>query len=237
MANKKIIDLDLPSLPLGGAELIEMSVDGTSSVKVEVREALISLWNDSTSVLTTTTDGVKSDLSIFNFKDVSGNKVIVIEDSDDVLFYADAEKFAMKFTGIIEGKGNFVEVRFSDETYGPRFTRDAGSYPYDAWNLTFYGGARIRTGTDEAILCSNNGSVYLNYDGSQKFYTRTDGVANRGTNSGDVYWLAGDDSPEGVYAANVGSIYSRTNGGTGTSLYIKESGSSNTGWTALLSAT
>jgi hypothetical protein len=233
MANKKIIDLDLPSLPLGGAELMEMSVDGTASVKVELREALISLWNDSTAVLTTTMDGVKSAVPTLNIKDFSENNIIVIEDSDDVIFYADAEKFAMKFTGIIAGKGNFVEVRFSDETYGPRFTRDVGSFPTDAWNLTFNAGAKIITGNDVAILCSNNGSVYLGYDGTQKFYTRTDGVANRGTGTEDVYWLAGNDSPEGVYAASVGSIYSRTNGGTGSSLYIKESGSLNTGWVAV----
>ena len=32
--------------------------------------------------------------------------------------------------------------------------------------------------------------------------------------------------------ANVGSIYMRTNGGAGTSIYVKETGSGNTGWVA-----
>lgn len=46
-------------------------------------------------------------------------------------------------------------------------------------------------------------------------------------------WNVGSGSPEGVLSANIGSIYSRTNGGTGTSLYVKEGGATgNTGWVA-----
>lgn len=49
-------------------------------------------------------------------------------------------------------------------------------------------------------------------------------------NNSDVKWLSGAGSPEGVVTAAVGSMYSRTDGGAGTSLYVKESGSGNTGW-------
>lgn len=42
----------------------------------------------------------------------------------------------------------------------------------------------------------------------------------------------GAGSPEGVVNAPVGSVYRRTDGGLGTSLYVKESGSGNTGWVA-----
>ena len=45
-----------------------------------------------------------------------------------------------------------------------------------------------------------------------------------------IQW--GPGSPEGVYAAAIGSIYGRTDGGAGTCLYVKESGSGNTGWIA-----
>lgn len=44
--------------------------------------------------------------------------------------------------------------------------------------------------------------------------------------------LSGDDTPEGAKTAAVGSIYMRTNGGAGTSIYIKESGAGNVGWVA-----
>lgn len=42
----------------------------------------------------------------------------------------------------------------------------------------------------------------------------------------------GTGSPEGVVTAGVGCLYSRTNGGAGTTLYVKESGTGNTGWVA-----
>lgn len=44
--------------------------------------------------------------------------------------------------------------------------------------------------------------------------------------------FAGSGSPEGSVTASVGSTYRRTDGGAGTSFYVKESGSGNTGWVA-----
>lgn len=43
---------------------------------------------------------------------------------------------------------------------------------------------------------------------------------------------SGAGSPEGVVTANPGSHYMRTDGGAGTSFYVKESGTGNTGWVA-----
>ena len=45
-------------------------------------------------------------------------------------------------------------------------------------------------------------------------------------------FYAGAGSPENVVSASVGSIYARTDGGANTSIYIKESGTGNTGWIA-----
>lgn len=47
-----------------------------------------------------------------------------------------------------------------------------------------------------------------------------------------VQWLSGSGSPESAVTAPVGSLYSRTDGGAGTTLYVKESGTGNTGWVA-----
>lgn len=44
--------------------------------------------------------------------------------------------------------------------------------------------------------------------------------------------LSGAGSPEGVLAAPVATLYVRTDGGAGTTLYVKESGSGSTGWVA-----
>lgn len=49
---------------------------------------------------------------------------------------------------------------------------------------------------------------------------------------GTVRWTTGAGSPEGSLTAVVGSMYTRTDGGSSTTLYIKESGTGNTGWVA-----
>jgi len=45
-------------------------------------------------------------------------------------------------------------------------------------------------------------------------------------------WAFGAGTPNGVVSAPIGSIYSNTTGGAGTSFYVKESGTGNTGWVA-----
>ena len=47
-----------------------------------------------------------------------------------------------------------------------------------------------------------------------------------------LYSRYGSGSPEGVVTAPIGATYSRTDGGAGTSFYVKESGVGDTGWVA-----
>lgn len=51
-----------------------------------------------------------------------------------------------------------------------------------------------------------------------------------GASASAPFWRSGSGSPEGAIAAPVGSLYSRTDGGVGTALYVKQSGSGTTGW-------
>jgi hypothetical protein len=44
--------------------------------------------------------------------------------------------------------------------------------------------------------------------------------------------ISGSGTPEGAVVAPVGSLFQRTDGGAGTTLYVKESGTGNTGWVA-----
>lgn len=48
----------------------------------------------------------------------------------------------------------------------------------------------------------------------------------------DRIWTAGAGTPEGSITATIGSLYTRTDGGANTTLYVKESGTGNTGWVA-----
>jgi hypothetical protein len=46
----------------------------------------------------------------------------------------------------------------------------------------------------------------------------------------DRFRRKGAGSPEGVVTAPIGAVYHNTTGGAGTSFYVKESGTGNTGW-------
>lgn len=50
--------------------------------------------------------------------------------------------------------------------------------------------------------------------------------------SGTATITAGTGTPEGVETATVGSLFVRTDGGAATTLYVKETGTGNTGWVA-----
>ena len=53
-----------------------------------------------------------------------------------------------------------------------------------------------------------------------------------GSGVAQVRFYFGTTDPEGSLTAPVGSIYIRTSGGAGTTLYVKETGTGNTGWAA-----
>lgn len=99
-----------------------------------------------------------------------------------------------------------------------------GSYSYYIYTPLFLGSAdipwrRIFVGGDvrSAAAASN-----------VKFDLR---IGDGPSGGSKVIWVAhGTGSPESVVTANIGSLYLRTNGGASTTLYIKESGTGNTGW-------
>lgn len=68
----------------------------------------------------------------------------------------------------------------------------------------------------------------------QRMYLMGDLRFGRGASAGAnvIYIKYGSGSPEGVVTANIGSLYLRTDGGANTTLYVKESGTGNTGWIA-----
>lgn len=53
-----------------------------------------------------------------------------------------------------------------------------------------------------------------------------------GIASGYALPLTGSGSPTGAVSAPVGALYLRTDGGAGTTLYVKESGTGSAGWVA-----
>lgn len=87
----------------------------------------------------------------------------------------------------------------------------AASYP---WRMGYFGGNDISSGGT----------------GAQRQLLRFGYGTTGGTETRGLYF--GTGSPESVVTANTGSLYLRTNGGTSDTLYVKTSGTGNTGWTA-----
>lgn len=56
-------------------------------------------------------------------------------------------------------------------------------------------------------------------------------TVTRGTaNINGITIFTGSGTPEGVITANIGSMFLRLDGTSGSTLYMKESGTGNTGW-------
>ncbi len=88
--------------------------------------------------------------------------------------------------------------------------------------------------TGSSFLLQNRGfagatasGLYLNKDAGIFFSSTT---SYSGTVACEI--RSGTGSPESVVTAKVGSIFIRTDGGASTTLYVKESGTGNTGWIA-----
>ena len=97
-----------------------------------------------------------------------------------------------------------------------RFTSQSGQYLYYA-DVGLY-----PTATD-------HNKFSIGYSLTQAF---KDGWFAGKVNIAGSDFLSGAGTPEGSVTAPVGSLYTRTDGGSGTTLYVKESGAGNTGWVA-----
>jgi len=113
----------------------------------------------------------------------------------------------------------------------------------------------LTTGAGDRIKASGQGSTITlvagTFSGGSIWFVKSmvgawydiDGIGNYSRFNGSISvigdiqltpggprWITGSGTPEGAVSAPVGSLFSRTDGGAGTSLYVKESGSGNTGW-------
>ena len=99
----------------------------------------------------------------------------------------------------------------------------------DQWNV---GQLRIEDAptATEFIAGLRANTVWVDDCGYLKLSGSYDNSVSPGAS--DVRWLVGSGSPEGVVTAVAGSLYTSTAGGASTTLWVKESGSGNTGWIA-----
>ena len=96
--------------------------------------------------------------------------------------------------------------------------------------MTFGFGTRTVYDNVFTVVDSISGANRISFD-----VTKPNGVITLGV-SGNLISnniVVGTGSPEGVVSGPVGAIYQRQDGSTGTTLYTKESGSGNTGWSVV----
>lgn len=112
---------------------------------------------------------------------------------------------------------------------------DTGNQPI---NAIFASDATVKTAGNETSLGAKSGNSQISVGGVAlaSFINNGDvqGInAMTRTYITSTVWIGGGTgTPEGAQAAGIGSIWMRTDGGAGTSHYVKESGTGNTGWVA-----
>jgi len=160
---------------------------------------------------------------------------------------------ALASPGPIGGTVGATFIRIQSATDGANafvVKNNGGTAIFDCNTSTRF----IQSGGDAFGVSTASGKAYF-YNNGQLCWNNADIASNTGTadvgigrsaagqlkvtdsSSGfgaisSLYQRFGAGSPEASVTAPVGAIYHRTDGGAGTSFYVKESGSGNTGWVA-----
>jgi hypothetical protein len=190
-------------LTLTGQQISAAAIFGTSSTTVAQGDHL-----HAATYVDVTGDTMTGPLII----DVTNDAAFVVRDASDV----DAFLVDTNGTKVVRVKGA-AQLIGSD---GSNVTQ---------WSLTTDFGLIINNGLDIKLTSDSGATQKLLMDGATGDID-TEGKITLG--SAGVQILTGTGDPEGVHTAVVGSLFLRTDGGTGTTLYVKESGSGNTGWSS-----
>jgi hypothetical protein len=102
-------------------------------------------------------------------------------------------------------------------------------------------GIRLAGGGIDCLIADNyasgfpSGAVYLDSDAGAGHEIRNNKggtIVHHASAPASLITHTGTGTPESAVKGSIGSIYHRTDGGAGTCLYIKESGTGTTGWVA-----
>jgi hypothetical protein len=109
---------------------------------------------------------------------------------------------------------------------GPDIEVQQAAYVNSAWSDTATSTTLMGVFGSDATTAGGGGGTTTVGDATTDFSNFLTNVIMSGR------FRQGTGSPEGVITAGVGSIYLRADGGANTSIYVKESGTGNTGWVA-----
>jgi hypothetical protein len=238
--------------------LAACSVDSTSSdhVLIECVDGALPQYINSAS---STVDGkLAVGGNIYSAASVVGGLTTSLEGASLVrAFYTGDESVRMDVNKALRIKGTTPNIT-SGETYA-----DLQFYNTDTSAAAPNVAARIKATSNTStgaggriVFCTSLGTELegidapdvVQIDGTGNLHPVTDNLVSLGTSalrwvtvfankfalgSGTAAWSSGSGSPEGVVSASRGSLYSRVDGGTSTTLYVKETGTgTTTGWVA-----
>lgn len=150
------------------------------------------------------------------------------------------EKLNLSDSLIFENEGkavNFHLYSFDEEgtiVYEPQLeilttqsgSNDFGRLQMSSQSLNYFGSS-----ANASFSVGSNGRLIVN-DLASGFTVALAPLQKAIQLNNAVYVMTGTGSPEGLVSAPRGSLYLRSDGGSGTSLYVKESGVSTSGWIA-----
>jgi hypothetical protein len=155
-----------------------------------------------------------------------------------------AQNFAVFNTYTSEATNERFETLWSGNQV---FMRPMSGASIAARQVNFRSGAILNLTGDSYVEIGQSTARYWVFDSNGAFRpfgtADTQDIGTAANDVRDIYlsrdiyvnttkWSSGSGSPEGVKTAPIGSLYTRTDGGAGTTLYVKESGTGNTGWVA-----
>jgi len=131
-------------------------------------------------------------------------------------------------TDIVNGDLNIEAGDVVIAATGALEVQDAGSLAAPAVSVGVVDSGMFLNGTILSLVSDGSAS------GPGLTIDQSDNVAipNGSLAIGTPTISSGTGSPEGVVTAPIGSLFMRSDGGAITSLYVKESGTGNTGWVA-----
>lgn len=117
----------------------------------------------------------------------------------------------------------------ADLETGANYANMIYSFSIDSW-VWNVAGSQVARMASNFFGPSTTDDAYLLGRSTNRF---SDGyITQLRPGDGTPIWTSGSGSPESAVTAPVGSLYTRTDGGASTTLYVKESGTGNTGWVA-----
>jgi hypothetical protein len=174
---------------------------------------------------------------------IGGNSCVASDAGANVNFGIDIQAVTVVLTGPLIGPGNNVLAIANNFKAGARILANGANVT----NFSIVGNGFANTDYGAQFEIGGGGGAFsgvqmfadnnINVNTDQFLAVGAPALSLRiGANAGSTLTnsiFVGTGTPESVVSARIGSLFMRTDGGNGTALYYKETGTGTTGWVAL----